>query len=242
MMVRRVFPICFLLLAGWSWVGFCADETQEEYAVPLTKGKPYIHVVHEGRSIRIERIQDPEFELKGYFAKTARKCPPFCIHPMKAAPDVETIGEVELFEFMETQLRDGTGVLIDARTPTWYKKGTIPGAVNYPFTEFSLPPEDPAWEEIFVKFGAKPAQDPGLIEKAMQGMGLSGERLQSGKWDFSNAKNLVLFCNGPACGQSPHAIKGLLAAGYPAQKLFYFRGGMQMWELWGLTTVVPASE
>lgn len=37
---------------------------------------------------------------------TARKCPPFCIHPMTVALGAETIGETELFEFMETQLCD----------------------------------------------------------------------------------------------------------------------------------------
>jgi hypothetical protein len=53
------------------------------------------------------------------------------------------------------------------------------------------------------------------------------------------AKDLVLWCNGPACGQSPRAIRGLLDVGYPGEKISYYRGGMQMWQLWGLTTVVP---
>jgi hypothetical protein len=29
----------------------------------------------------------------------------------------------------------------------------------------------------------------------------------------------------------------MLAAGYPAQKLFYYRGGVQEWKLLGLTMV-----
>ena len=28
--------------------------------------------------------------------------------------------------------------------------------------------------------------------------------------------------------------------GYPGDKIKYYRGGMQMWQLWGLTTVVPS--
>jgi rhodanese-related sulfurtransferase len=206
------------------------------------EGKPYLHVLHEGRSVRVERIQDPDYELKGYYAKTARRCPPFCIHAMKVAPGVETIGEIELFTFMENQLRDGTGVLIDGRTPEWYKKGTIPGSVSYPFTELIKPPEDPAWDQLLPRFGAKPAQEPGLLEQAMQGMGLSERPLQAGEWDFTDASDLVFFCNGPACDQSPRAITGLMTLGYPAEKLFYYRGGMQMWELWGLTAIVPESE
>ena len=52
---------------------------------------------------------------------------------------------------------------------------------------------------------------------------------------------LQTYCSpgGPACGQSPRAIRGLLDAGYPGDKIRYYRGGMQMWQLWGLTTVVP---
>jgi hypothetical protein len=34
----------------------------------------------------------------------------------------------------------------------------------------------------------------------------------------------------------------LLKIGYPAHKLFWYRGGMQDWENLGLTTVKPESE
>jgi len=47
----------------------------------------------------------------------------------------------------------------------------------------------------------------------------------------------MLWCNGPWCGQSPHAIRGLLDLGYPAEKLYYYRGGMQAWQSLGLTVV-----
>lgn len=69
------------------------------------------------------------------------------------------------------------------------------------------------------------------MDQTLETLGLAEEKLQSGKWDFSSAKDVVVFCNGPACDQSPRAITALLAAGYPAEKLFYYRGGMQMWEL-----------
>jgi hypothetical protein len=224
-----------VLFAGPGW----SDEG-EAYPVPLMEGKPYLHVMHEGRSVRVQRVQDPDFELKGYYAKTARKCPPFCIHAMEAAPGVATVGEVELFGFMENQMRDGTGLLVDGRTPAWYKKGTIPGSVNYPFTRFTNPPGDAEWEKLLPELGAKPSQEPGMIEGTLQNLGIvERNRYQSGKWDFTHAQELVVFCNGPACDQSPRLIGGLLSVGYPAEKLFYYRGGMQMWELWGLTTVVP---
>ena len=62
---------------------------------------------------------------------------------------------------------------------------------------------------------------------------------RDGFFDFSQAKTLVLFCNGPWCGQSPNNIKGLLKIGYPASKIKWYRGGMQEWESLGLTTVKP---
>ena len=39
----------------------------------------------------------------------------------------------------------------------------------------------------------------------------------------------ILFCNGPQCPQSPRAIHRLVEAGYPAQALAYYRGGMHDW-------------
>ena len=39
----------------------------------------------------------------------------------------------------------------------------------------------------------------------------------------------VLFCNGPQCPQSPDALRQLLADGFPAQALAYYRGGMHDW-------------
>ena len=233
---RNLVTVVFIIAAATLFLASAAPAD-----VLLYDGKPYLHVIHEGRSIKIQRIQDPGYELKGYFAKTARKCPPFCIQPIAVDPAVRTIGEIELFHFMENDLREGRGVLIDARTPSWHKKGTIPGSVNYPFTLFTQEENADERDALFREFGAKPRQQPGLIEKTMQGLGLSDKQYLTDRWDFTGAKTLVVWCNGPACGQSPRAIEGLISAGYPADKIFYYRGGMQMWQLWGLTTVVPES-
>lgn len=207
--------------------------------IPLVKDKPYLHVVHEGRSIKVQRVQDPDYELKGYFAKTARKCPPFCIQPMIPDPRVLPIGEVELFEFMESDLRDGTGALIDARTPSWFKKGTIPGSVNYPFNVITKGIDDPDVLDILEELGARERDEVGFATSLAEDWGVVDAKYKTKTWDFTQAKDLVLWCNGPACGQSPRAIRGLLEMGYPAEKIRYYRGGMQMWQLWGLTTVVP---
>jgi rhodanese-related sulfurtransferase len=228
-----MFQVCGVHAAEKVRVG----ETAE--LIPLVAGKPYLHVIHEGRSVKVQRVQDPDYELKGYFAKTGRKCPPFCIQPATPDSSVGTIGEVELFDFMENKLRDGSGVLIDARTGSWFRKGTIPGSVNYPFTLFGKDGNAPELVAALKSFGAEQRGEVGATEKLLEDWGWSDARHKTEDWDFAKAKDLVLWCNGPACGQSPRAIRGLLDVGYPGEKISYYRGGMQMWQLWGLTTVVP---
>ena len=50
----------------------------------------------------------------------------------------------------------------------------------------------------------------------------------------------ILFCNGPQCAATPDAIEALLAAGYPAGALAYYRGGLHDWQTLGLP-VEPGS-
>ncbi len=51
----------------------------------------------------------------------------------------------------------------------------------------------------------------------------------------------VLFCNGPQCSATPDAIRTLLDAGHPAERLLYYRGGMHDWITLGLPTVPGAA-
>ena len=140
---------------------------------------------------------------------------------------------------METSLYRGDGVLIDARTPSWHKKGTIPGSINIPFTEFEKEADDIELAELFESLGAVERSDVNPILRMVEGIGLLDGDQKTEQWDFSDAKELLLWCNGPWCGQSPRAIRALLKAGYPAEKLYYYRGGMQMWQSLGLTTTTP---
>ncbi len=186
--------------------------------VNLTPELPYVDIEYEGHQVRIERNQDTEHQLDHSFTKTSRPCPPFCIHPMKATVGVETVGELELLDFLIAKVRTGQGMLIDSRLPEWYQKGTIPGAVNIPWTILSAGPDNPHTARILAALGA--------VE-------------DGGQWDFRSALSLMMFCNGPWCDQSPRAIKNLISLGYPPEKLSYYRGGMQLWLLLGLTTVIP---
>lgn len=240
-MQNIVITFGFLLIPTFA-LSVEADEagvdTSDHY-IPLTADTQFLHVVHEGKSVRVQRVQDRNYELQGYFAKTARECPPFCIQPIQVGPRVASVGEVEIFAFMENQLREGTGLLIDARTPEWHKRGTIPGSVNYPFTLLIKGADAPDLGDALQAFGAERRVGVGAVQGKMEEWGFFDSSSKTEKWNFSAAKELVLWCNGPSCGQSPRAIKGLLNVGYPAHKLKYYRGGMQLWQLWGLTTVVP---
>lgn len=169
-----------------------------------------------GSEIVISRIQDQDNRLEDEFTRTSRPCPPFCITPMSVAPDVVTIGELEVIGFLEDQVGAGDGLLLDSRLPEFFVKGTIPGAVNLPFA--TLDPSNPYRDDILRALGAVNA---------------------GSSWDFSAAKALAVFCNGAWCDQAPRAVRHLLAAGYPAEKLLYYRGGMQSWKQLGLTVHLP---
>jgi len=207
--------------------------------VKITKDKGYTTVKVDGELVKISRIQDTSHKIDGSYAKTSRPCPPFCINPIKLDEKVHTVAELEVIEFMETSLYRGTGVLVDARTPGWHKKGTIPGSINIPFTEFEKDVNSVEVAEIFERLGAVERDDVNPVIRAIESLGFLDGDLKTDTWDFSHAKDVLLWCNGPWCGQSPRAIRGLLSLGYPADKLYYYRGGMQMWQSLGLTTVKP---
>jgi len=225
---------------------FLVNSNAMAVEVKLTDYLAYIDVEHDGDRVRVERIQDVGHMLDDGFAKTSRKCPPFCIQPMKVAPGVTTVGEAEIFRFMERELASGSGLIVDARTPAWYTKGTIPGSINMPFTEFVASVDAPETIKVLEALGAVRRDEAGWlsrsIEKLLARLGLFGADQKTDKWDFTNAKKVVFWCNGPWCGQAPRAIKGLLEYGFPPEKIAYYRGGMQMWKVLGLTVVVPDSE
>ena len=150
-----------------------------------------------------------------------------------------TVGEAELFEFMEAKLCDGSGLLIDARTNSWHRKGAIPGSVNYPFTLFTVEKDDAELIAALEQLGAKARAETGALERLLEDWGWGDAGEETEVWDFTEAKDLVLWCNRPPCGQSPRAIRGLLDVGSPEDNIKYYRGGMQMWQLWGLATIMP---
>lgn len=229
-----------MLLAAAVVVSFSAQAKDIE--VRITKDKAYSTVYEGNELVKISRIQDTSHTIDGSFAKTSRPCPPFCINPLSLDERVKTVAELEVIKFMETVKYRGDGVIVDARTPGWYKKGTIPGSINIPFTVFEKDASDIELAEVLESLGAVERDEVNPVLRMVESLGFLGGDQKTEKWDFSDAKELLLWCNGPWCGQSPRAIRGLLSAGYPAEKLYYYRGGMQMWQSLGLTTIVPKDE
>ncbi len=207
--------------------------------VNITQDMSYVTIDSNGKTVRIQRIQDQSNHLTGGFAKTSRKCPPFCIQPMIVAPGVTTFGELEVISFINDYVKTNKGLLIDARTPSWHAKGTIPGSINIPFTIFTLSRNDKQLISAMKKFGVerRKTNTSGYWSDLKDVVGI-GEK-SNPYWDYSSAKNLLLWCNGMWCGQSPRAIQGLLKLGYPAEKLHYYRDGMQGWQILGLTVSIP---
>ena len=213
--------------------------TARKHEVNITEFLPSMIFTVHGKPYVIDRIQDQENDIKGGFAKTSRKCPPFCIHPMEAAPGVATVGELELMEFLKNKVEKGTGLLIDARVESFYEKGTIPGSVNIPFTVLTADENDPQLREALKTLGVRPGETNNWTNVSHKAMDDFDQHVRKFHWDFSQAKEILLFCNGPWCDQSPRAIRGLVKLGYPVNKIYYYRGGMQDWLLLGLTVDVP---
>lgn len=109
-------------------------------------------------------------------------------------------------EMMEF-LKDPNVVVIDGRVTRDFEGGAIPGAINIPYTQAA---------DRLGELGCEPD---------FEGFICDGE----------DVKSVALYCNGPWCGQSPAAARRMIEAGFPAEKIYYYRGGMQQWRLLGLT-------
>ena len=103
-------------------------------------------------------------------------------------------------------LQDPDVLVVDTRTATSQFGGTIPGSVNIPYD---------------------------VIAGRLDELGCQAEQ---DAWNCENAVHVVLYCNGPNCGQSPRAMRAMTEAGFPATRISYYRGGMLAWTALGLTT------
>jgi rhodanese-related sulfurtransferase len=193
-------PTTFKALMAALVLGLAGPAAAQD-PVNIRPDMPSVTVETRSGTAEISRIQDTDNRISGDWARTSRPCPPFCIQPMTPAEGVTTIGELELLDM----LQDEAAIVVDSRTPDWFKGGSIPGAINIPYTE------------------------------ATDRLGELGCAIDFDGWDCAEARPVALFCNGLWCGQSPSAIRRMIEAGYPADKIHYYRGGMQTWRLLGLS-------
>lgn len=137
--------------------------------------------------------------------------------PMQLHEDIMTYGELEVLAFMKQMQTDDSMMLIDGRKQDWYDYRTIPGAINMPFHHFK---ERESFEFEF--------------EHALRMLGVKIQMDET--LDFTHVKTIVVFCNGPWCNQSVAMIEALVEIGYPAEKISWYRGGMQTWLAAGMTS------
>jgi rhodanese-related sulfurtransferase len=137
--------------------------------------------------------------------------------PMQLHEDIMTYGELEVLAFMKQMQTDDSMMLIDGRKQDWYDYRTIPGAINMPFHHFK---ERESFEFEF--------------EHALRMLGVKIQMDET--LDFSQVKTIVVFCNGPWCSQSVAMIEALVEVGYPAEKISWYRGGIQTWLAAGMTS------
>src|ERR1700690_1328593 len=217
--LARIISSVFMLACSLACFNIAVAEDEHVY---ITHDLPDVEVLHNNKPVRIQRNPDMLNIIDSEYVLTSRPCPPFCIQPMVLAPGVDTIGELELIDYLRAISAGDQSVMgVDSRTEDWTRRtGIIPGAVVIP------------WDKLFL---AK--NDPEKVAEILE------DKFKAHRngpfWEFSQAKTLILSCNGAWCGQSPTNIKTLLSLGYPAHKLKWYRGGMQDWKSLGLTTVAP---
>lgn len=131
--------------------------------------------------------------------------------PIQLHEDITTYGELEVLAFMKQMQSDDSMVLIDACKEEMHEYRTIPGAVNMPFNHFK---ERASFEFEF--------------EHHLRELGVDINE-QDGSLDFTKAKTVTIFCNGPWCSLSVSMIQVLLDIGYPPENINWYRGGMQTW-------------
>ena len=134
------------------------------------------------------------------------------IQPLKIKAGISTVAELEVLDFIanNSSKKPNKYILVDSRASSWFDYGTIPSAINIPYDELEF-------DEDFEK----------EYKRAYNLLGV--KILGKDKYDFSNAKTAIFFCNGSWCAQSPRAIKHLVKRGYPKEKIMWYRGGIASW-------------
>ncbi|MBL4598229.1 MAG: rhodanese-like domain-containing protein [Rhizobiaceae bacterium] len=180
----------------------------------IKKGMTEFSVSLNGETCTIARAQNKGNKIHDAYSTTERGAP----QPINLGGGIETLGELEFIDYMMKAEKDDSIMIVDTRTEGWHRDLRIPCTLNVPFTQLN-DDEEIAILTILDNFGVEENDDETL--------------------NFDNAKTIVGYCNGYWCGQTPgmfvRAKYSLINLGYPAEKLKYYRGGMQAWTSLGLS-------
>jgi len=146
------------------------------------------------------------------FAALPSGCDPQCIAPARLALGVTTLAEPGVLAFLVNDVGANAGFLVDARTPQDRSAGFIPGSVNLPHA--ALAPDNSLRNDILRALGVRIFEDV---------------------FNFADAQPLVVYDGGPTQHDAGALVAHLLQVGYPPGKISYYRGGMQVWSVLGLT-------
>ena len=197
-----------------------------------------VDVTYKDKEMTIKRFRHPKCKKVGITPQNlfggnlaARAIPRECkksivtalgaTQPIKIDNEIETVGELEVLKFLEIlEFESDKHALIDARNSHWYEEMTIPNSINIPFTD--------------IKEAEKLSNE---YTRALKLLNVKKDK--NGKLNFLLAKEVIVFCNSNWCIQSVWAVKSLVKMGYPKNKIYWYRGGLQDWAASGFTTVKP---
>jgi len=207
---KILFALCFFIS-----IEAISVEIKKHRPVYITPGVLEVEAIDPNTEdkVIVKRNQDRSARIDRSYSKTTRGK----IHKMHpfGGYGVETIGELEVIDYIQDLNNNDKLLIIDSRSKPWYEiNGHIPLSINIPSKIFKN--QERIAEYFEDTFGV-------ILDGLLP--------------DYTYAKTLVIYCNGVWCGKTPDAIRHLLKYGYPASKIKYYRGGMQSWKSLGLTVI-----
>ncbi len=203
-----------MMLRKYGSVGLCALLATPLAAQDVTTQT----IAFDADTAAITQSARADLTRLGPLAARPDGCGAVCLAPTFVAPGIATVAEPEVIRFLGQAVATEGGLLIDARQRTDRDGGAIAGSTNIPVAV--LAPDNPYRIDILMALGAQRTANA---------------------LNFDNVPPVMIYDGGPADGQAAALVDALLAAGYPADRISYYRGGMLVWVALGLSVVETAS-
>jgi len=168
--------------------------------------------VFQGRTLNITQAPRADMDRLATVSLKSEDCDGICIAPLTSVEGVTTVAEFEVISFLAESVAAGEGLLIDARPISARDAGAIAASISVPAE--LLEANNPFRKDILVAMGA---------------------REFDGALNFADAMPLTIYDNGPLENDAARSVSLLVEAGYPKDKIKYYRGGIQVWTALGLS-------